>query len=264
MALIALASAKGAPGVTTTGLLLGGLWPRPAVLAECDPSGSDVALRIPAPDGSPLDTHTGLLSLVAAGRKDLHPDLVHQHTQQIVGGLPVLTGVTVPAQAAGLGQQWSQLGPLFNEVDDFDVIVDLGRIGATTPQNALLGSAHAIAVLVDTTPSSVVHLRERLSYVQDNVGGPMGTPIHVVVVAGPKRTQAVREAREAIERSEVTVAEVHHLAYDVRGANVFLGQVSGNPSRRPLVRSAGPLARKLAESTAAFFRTTTVEEEPQP
>lgn len=260
MALIALASAKGSPGVTTAALLLGGLWPRPVVLAECDPAGSDVALRIPAPDGSALDTHAGLLSLVAAGRKSMHAELVRQHTQQIVGGLEVLTGVTVPEQAAGLGQQWGQLGPLFNEVEGYDIIADLGRIGATTPQNAVLGSAHAIAMVVDTTPSSIVHLRERLASVQGQVGGPMSAPIHVIVVAEPKRTQAVREIREAVERTDIRVAGVHHLAYDVRGANVFLGQIKGNPSRSALVRSATPVVEALAEETSRFFHVPAAEE----
>lgn len=255
MALIALASAKGSPGVTTAALLLGGLWPRPVLLSECDPAGGDVALRIPASDGNPLDTHEGLLSLVAAGRKTMHPELVLQHCQQIVGGLDVLAGITVPEQAAGLGQQWANLGPLLDAVEGRDVIADLGRIGAATPQNALLGSAHAIAMVVDTTPSNVVHLRERISYVQDQVGGPMGTPVHVLVVAEPKRRTAVREIREALARAEITVAEVHHLAYDVRGANVFLGQINGNPGRTTLVRSARPIVEKLSETTAGFYRT---------
>ena len=48
MGLLSVVSAKGSPGATTTALLLGALWPRPTVLAECDPSGSDVAWRMPS------------------------------------------------------------------------------------------------------------------------------------------------------------------------------------------------------------------------
>lgn len=259
MALVAIASAKGSPGVTTTALALGGLWPRPAIVAECDPSGSDVALRMPGPDGRVLDTHSGLLSLVAAGRKSMHPDLVPQNSQTIVGGLQVLAGVNVPEQAAGLTQQWTQFGEVFGAVDGYDVIADLGRIGAVTPQNNILGAAHAIVMLVDAMPSSVVHLRERLAYIMTSFGGPLGAPIHVVVVAEPKRTQAVREVRDALTRTEVQLAGIHHLARDRRGAAVFQGQISGNPSRTPLVRSAMPIARELSESTARFFRAPTDE-----
>ncbi|MEJ7755709.1 MAG: hypothetical protein WKF83_04665 [Nocardioidaceae bacterium] len=154
MALITIASAKGSPGVTTAALALGGLWPRPVIVAECDPAGGDIALRMPAADGQVLDLQTGLLSLVAAGRKSLQPDLVRQHTQTIVGGLEILAGVNLPEQNAALTHQWALFGPLFAEVEDFDVIADLGRIGAMTPQNNLLGSAQAIAMVVDTTPAT--------------------------------------------------------------------------------------------------------------
>ena len=40
--LIALCSAKGAPGVTTSALALALSWPRPVILAELDPAGGDV------------------------------------------------------------------------------------------------------------------------------------------------------------------------------------------------------------------------------
>ena len=39
MAMIALASASGSPGVTTTALGLALLWPRPILLVEADPTG---------------------------------------------------------------------------------------------------------------------------------------------------------------------------------------------------------------------------------
>ena len=54
MALIAVASAKGAPGVTTFAVALAALAPRRAVLADLDPAGGDLVLRYPAPDGQPL------------------------------------------------------------------------------------------------------------------------------------------------------------------------------------------------------------------
>ena len=39
MAVIALASASGSPGVTTTALAMALLWPRPVLLVEADPTG---------------------------------------------------------------------------------------------------------------------------------------------------------------------------------------------------------------------------------
>ena len=42
MGLLAVASAKGSPGVTTTSMLLAALWPRPSLVAECDASGGSI------------------------------------------------------------------------------------------------------------------------------------------------------------------------------------------------------------------------------
>lgn len=261
MGLIAFASAKGSPGVTTTSLLVGALWPRPTVVVECDPSGGDVALRMPGEDGQPLDPQRGLLSLVAAGRKSLYPGLVASHSQRVVGGQDVVAGVSTPEQSAGIGQ-WHQLGELFAELPGADAVVDLGRIGSGTPQNALLATAAALVMVVDTVPSNVVHLRERLRRVQELTGGPVGVSTHVAVVAEPKRSRAVKEVAEAIERADLQLAGVHHLASDTVGAGYFLGQVVGNPDRTALVRSARPLVQELADRTAGFFVPPVVSEEP--
>lgn len=252
MGLLAIASAKGSPGVTTAAALFAALWPRPSLVVEADPSGGDIALRLPGPDGQPLDPQVGLLSLVAAGRRSLYPQLVQHHVQQVVGGQDVVCGVTSPEQAAGLNQ-WPQLGGLFAELPGVDTIADLGRIGATTPQNALLANASSLLMLVDTVPSNVVHLRERLRRVEESSGGPIGVPLHVAVVAPPKRTRAVREVHEALERAEIELAGAHHLAFDPTGARFFLGQVVGNPDRTALVRSARPVVEELAQRTSGYY-----------
>ena len=49
MSMVALASAKGAPGVTTTAVALGAVWPRRVLVAECDPAGGDLAARFRLP-----------------------------------------------------------------------------------------------------------------------------------------------------------------------------------------------------------------------
>jgi hypothetical protein len=237
------------------------LWSRPSVLVECDPAGGDVAWRMPDPNGSPLDPQGGLLSLLAAGRKSFHPGLVMAHSQTIVGGLGVVTGVVTPEQAAGV-RQWEQLAALFAEVPGVDVVADLGRIGAATPQNALLQTAAAVLMVVDTVPSNVVHLRERLSRLHQTAG-PMQPPVYVAVVSPPKRGRAVREVREALERSTAPVAGVHHLAHDRSGAAFFLGQVRGNPQRTNLVRSLRPVVEVLEERTAPSFSSADAQQVPE-
>ncbi|MEX0428597.1 hypothetical protein AB3X52_13280 [Nocardioides sp. DS6] len=261
MGLIAVASAKGSPGVTTTALLLGGLWPRMAVVAECDPSGGDVAWRMPGMDGRSLDPQGGLLNLVAAGRKSMDPSLVLNHSQWIVGGLGVVTGIRVPEQAGGV--TWPDLAKLFSAVPGVDVIADLGRIGAQTPQNVLLASAHAVVMVVDTVPSNVIHLRERLGRLQQELGGPMAPPVHVAVVAPARRDRAVREVREVLEQAEARVEAVHHITHDPVGAGFFLGQIRGRADRTPLARSGVPVAHALAARTAPAYVEDTGPAEEQ-
>ena len=53
MALIALFSAKGSPGVSTTAMLTAALWPRPSILVDADPMGGDIALRMVTPVSGP-------------------------------------------------------------------------------------------------------------------------------------------------------------------------------------------------------------------
>lgn len=251
MGLIAVGSAKGSPGVTTVALLLGTLWPRMSVVAECDPSGGDIAWRMPGADGRPLDSQTGLLSLVAAGRRALEPGLVLRHGQAIVGGQLVIAGMSAPEQAGSV--PWSDLGGILAEAPGFDVVADLGRIGAKTPQSALLDVASAVVMVVDTVPSSVVHLRDRLIRIQNAKSSMLRPPTHVVVVALPKRQRAVHEVEEALTRSEAEVEAVHHLAFDPKGAGFFLGQVQGRADRTSLVRSAQPLVAALADRTEAAY-----------
>ena len=106
MALIAVAADKGAPGVTTTSVALAAVWPRPVLLAECDPAGGDLVYRLPSADGTRLDPRRGLLSLAVSARRGLEPRQVWEHAQKLRGGLDVLVGVTNAEQGAG----WTRCG----------------------------------------------------------------------------------------------------------------------------------------------------------
>ncbi|MGH3385867.1 MAG: hypothetical protein ACRDO1_14925 [Nocardioidaceae bacterium] len=256
MALVAIASAKGSPGATTTALVMGALWPRPVVVAECDTAGSDIAVRMPAADGGVLDGDRGLVTLAAAGRRGLRSDLVLSNTQQALGGLDVLLGLRTPEQASGVGTMWPQFGAVFDGLEGYDVIADLGRCGAQTPQNALMRSARLLIMVCRAEPSSVVHLRERISVLAEDLdpANPHGTPIGVMVVADPKkRRDAVRQVFQAVEQMDVPVAYRWHLAHDPEGAAVFSGSVRNRPDRSVLVRSARAVTGEVARVVAPFF-----------
>src|SRR5690625_3247432 len=128
--LIALASAKGSPGVTTTATALAMTWQRDVVLADLDPAGGDVALRARTPNEDVLDPDVGLLSLAAAARRGLAPEEVPEHLQVIDGGTHVLAGVTRPEQVTGIGAVWPTSGAALRAGPETDVLVAGGGVGA--------------------------------------------------------------------------------------------------------------------------------------
>lgn len=255
MALITVAAAKGSPGVTTTSLAMGALWPRQVLVAECDAAGADIPLRMSAEDGGVLDAERGLLSLAAAGRKGLSSDLVLTHSQRIVGGLDVMVGPRVPEQAAGLTNLWPQLGPAFDGLPGYDVIADCGRIGVTTPQSALIRASRLFVLVCTTEPSSVIHTRERMVALAAALdpSSPVGTPIAVVVVGEPKARDAVAQVRESLERTEIPLQGVWHLAADPKGAGLFKGHVVGRADKTLLVKTARPMVERAAALVEPFF-----------
>ncbi|TCN37986.1 hypothetical protein EV644_110120 [Kribbella orskensis] len=242
MALVALASAKGSPGVTTASLVLGALWPRPVLLAECDPAGSDVAIRMTAPGGQPLNSDRGLVSLAAAGRKGLGDDVIMAHSQQLDGGLDVMIGVRSPEQIGGMGGLWEPLGISFNQMFSADVIADCGRIGPASPQVPVVQAARLVVLVCTATGSSVAHLRERLSSLVHHVDAQLG----VVVVADPKRRDGVKQVWSVLDAMSVRVQHRWHLAYDPAGAAFFDGRGQGRLDRTPLIRTATDIAAEMA------------------
>ena len=165
MTLIAVAADKGAPGVTTASVALAAVWPRPVLLAECDPAGGDLVYRLPSADGGRLDPGRGLLSLAVAARRGLQPHQVWEHTQKLHGGLDVLTGVSGAEQGAGLELLWGPVGRLLAAVPQADVIADCGRIGVDGPPYDLLAQARTVILLSRASLGDVIRLRDRVSAV---------------------------------------------------------------------------------------------------
>ncbi|MBO0787324.1 MAG: hypothetical protein J2P33_14765, partial [Actinobacteria bacterium] len=185
MALIAVAADKGAPGVTTSSVVLAAVWPRPVLLAECDASGGDLVYRLPAAGGGRLDPQRGLLSLAVASRHGLQPQQVWEHTQQLHGGLDVLTGVTSSEQGAGLEPLWGAVGDAFARLPQADVIADCGRLGVEGSHYDLLARAATVVLITRGTLGEVIRLRERIAVLSTALGrrAGFGARISVVVVA---------------------------------------------------------------------------------
>lgn len=250
MALIAIGADKGSPGVTTTSVALAAVWPRPVLLAECDPAGGDLVYRLPGPDGALLDSRRGLLSLAVAARHGLQPQHVWEHSQKLGGGLDLLAGVTSAEQGVGFDALWGQLGSAFSSLPGADVIVDCGRIGVEGPLYDLLAHSAEVVLVTRARLGEVVRLRERIGALAAALPrrGWSGNRIGVMVVAGHKEFRsAVGEVTQALaESGHARAGVLGGIAYDPKSAEALSGEWGVKLDRSLLIRTARALAGRVA------------------
>jgi MinD-like ATPase involved in chromosome partitioning or flagellar assembly len=253
MALIAVAADKGSPGVTTTAITLAAVWPRRALLAELDPSGGDVALRLRGPRGAPLSPETGLISLAVGVRRGSRPEQVFEHVQRLDGGLEVIVGLSAGEQGSGLTGLWGPVGELLELAPGVDVVADCGRLYPGSPAVDVL--AHTAAVLLVTRPSidAVAHLRARAAAVLRELDRRPGRPaqVYAVVVTGPRDDSSPKQIDQVLRQAGLPVPVLGRVAFDPKGAGLLSGEWVGRLDKSLLVRStrhiAGQLASRLAQ-----------------
>ena len=249
MAVLALTSAKGAPGVSTAALAMTLLWPRSALLAECDPAGGSSVLAGYL-RGS-VEHSRGLLALAFAHRRDeLEQTLWSQTVRLTAGpdGAPagpadrwLLPGLSDAAQAPSTGALWGPLGLVLADLEraGTDVIIDAGRLGAAHAPTALLHQADLVLLVLGTGLPAVAAARARLAVLRAELsvttasdGALSGVGLLLV---GEGRPYTAREIA-----SSLGLPVVAALAWDPASAEVLAAGAA--PSRRfetsPLVRSA--------------------------
>jgi hypothetical protein len=249
MALIAVAADKGSPGVTTSSVALAAVWPRPVLLAECDPAGGDLVYRLPAADGGQLDVRRGLLSLAVAARRGLQPGQVWEHTQKLHGGLDVLAGVTSAEQGAGLEGLWGPVGAVLSALPGADVIADCGRLGADGPFYDLLAQAAVVVLITRPDLGEVVRLRDRATAVAAALQrrGRHGVQVAVVVIAEHKVFgSAVAEIGRALADDRRPAAVLGGIALEPKSADQLRGAWGGRLDRSLLIRTARQIAAQLS------------------
>lgn len=254
MALIAVAADKGSPGVTTTSLVLGGVWPRRVLVAECDPAGGDLVYRLPRADGGALDPNVGLLSLAAGSRRGLTPEQVWAHTQVLHGGLEVLLGLASAEQSAGMSALWSGIGAALAALPDADVLADMGRLSPGSPTLELLPHAAAVVLVARASPDQVAHVRDRaaaLVQATERAGFP-GPPMSILLIAEERSAaSAAHQVRQLLATQQSPVGVLGVLAEDGPGAALLMGKTTGLSRRRTerslLVRSAREVAHRLQQ-----------------
>ncbi len=237
MTVVAFASVKGAPGVTTLACLVGAAWSaeRAAMVIECDAGGGDLASR------HCLASRIGWPSLVAASRRMRCDGPIEPHLQQISGGLDVLVG----ARQLPSAEVMREMIPSILRSESIssgavrDVIVDLGRISyRDRGAEAWLDQADSVVLCARADGSSLVHVRDRLlsdlSRWRNRVG--------LVVVGSHQYTRAETERF-------TTVPVLVELPFDSRSAAAISGQRGGHLRlrRSVLVARAAGLASTLTE-----------------
>jgi len=243
MALIAVMSAKGAPGATTTSLLLANLWPRPTVVVDADPLGGDIALRLTGEHG-PLQAERGLMSLLPAARRGLTAGLVVQHTQTAVGGQKVVPGLPGPEQAVAVAPMWPGLADAFAQVPDHDVFVDVGQLHGRSPHLPLVERAVALLCVYRPTAWSVVHARRRLESLQDLLR-PRQTVVGIVCVSDPDEPAAAREAAYGVADGLDWITDLGTIALDPKTVAMYEGGTVYRPERSLLARSGAAVMGRL-------------------
>ncbi|MGW3039562.1 hypothetical protein ACWC9T_05795 [Kitasatospora sp. NPDC001159] len=195
MAVIAVVGGPGAPGATTTALALLLAWPlqpgRRILLVEADPDGG--AVLAGALEGR-VDAVYGLRNLAVADRRGL---LAQTIWEQLIDLSPegnaerlLLPGLTDPAQAPGLAYTWEPLAELLHGIEQqgYDVILDLGRSGATGTSAVLARRADVVAATVRTTLRGLSAARPRLAALaEDLTAGGTGVDAFglLLVAEGP-------------------------------------------------------------------------------
>lgn len=237
---LVLVSAKGAPGVTTSALLLAALWPVPAVLVEADPAGGDLRLCLSGSDGQPLRAETGVVSLLSAHNLSGVPTdrRLLGHAQHLPGGLPLLVGPGSPAQTEALRAQWPQLATALAASLD-DVVIDAGRTdGQRATELLLLRAADTVLVVCRGTLTSVVHARDLLARLATH-----GVRAEVLLIGSSAQ-------RDDTQRALGT--EVLLLPHDPTAAAALLGQPwTRGLDRSPLVVAGRRVAAAVHERLAA-------------
>jgi len=134
MAILLLTSTSGSPGVTTLAVGLALTWPRPILLADCDP-GAHQAILAGYLAGRSVNGK-GLLR-VAEAHRDRRPlrEAVLDQTLPLSAEEEsrrlFLPGFTKPGSAMHFGGVWEDLADALDRLGevDIDVILDCGRLG---------------------------------------------------------------------------------------------------------------------------------------
>ena len=210
MPLIALASVKSSPGVTTAALALASAWKAERrLLVEADPAGGDLGLWLGLPAAA------GLAGLAAAARHGHEAGLPWRYARELAGGAHLITApagaeqaaVCVAALTAADLPQELAAGPE-------PVLADCGRSYPGSPALAVAAAAAVTLLVVRPRVSELAHLEPRIrgleqaglrlaliltpdgrrppgepSYPAEEIAGVLGVPVQATLPGDPRAVE---------------------------------------------------------------------------
>jgi MinD-like ATPase involved in chromosome partitioning or flagellar assembly len=257
VALVALASIKGAPGVTTSAIALASVWPaaRPLVVVEVDPAGGDLAAR------RSLSAQPSVVSLAAAVRRDhsRREARLLDHCQDLPGGLHVVAGTPAPAEMLAAVDVVADALPLLAADAAVDVLADCGRLDSATLLTPAgePGSARATALQRLLSSADLVLVVSRgeladLSHVQAWLPSLRSLNQSAVLLLVGKLSWHAAEVGAALGADVLS-----HLPEDRAGGDVVGGRSHrGGVGHLPLLRAARHAADRIIERLPEIARSS--------
>lgn len=236
MAVIALASASGSPGVTTTAVGLSLLWPRPVLLVEADPTGGSGLLA--GYFRGTREYEAGLIELALTSSSV--PDGLAEVSQRIAGtNVSFVAGTRSHTQAPALRELWLPLSDALADLElaGQDVIVDAGRLGLVGSPEPLMARADLTLIVTRTSLPALSAVR---SWADSVHRGTFDWQQPGVVVVGDGQPYGAREAGRVLNMPVVAT-----LPEDPESAAVF-----SRGAQPPKRFDTGPLARGLQAAIA--------------
>lgn len=243
MAVVALASASGSPGVTTTALGLTLLWPRPVLLIEADPTGGSALLAGYFRGTREYDGGLIELALTANNLSAALADVARPIEGTTVS---FVAGTRSHTQASALRDLWAPLAETLGELETTgqDVIVDAGRLGLHGSPQPLLDAAD-LSLLVSRT--TLPHLSALRSWAEAFQRPALDWHQSAVLLIGEGQPYNAHDVTAA-----VNLPVLAPLADDPESAAVF--SRGAQPPKRSETR---PLAKTLTAASASIHSTIT-------
>lgn len=157
MSVVALASAKASPGVTTLALALTWCWPAPSsLLVEADADGGSVAVY------RSLRYEPSLRELASVARHHLADEVLWAHIQELGATAGVLVAPPAAQQArASLAALGARLGERLAALGSTAVVLDTGRLTPGSPSMQLAQWAQLTLLVCRPDAAEVQHLASR-------------------------------------------------------------------------------------------------------